>query len=147
MMSAPTLIIAGFPLPQLARLDLQQTIERVDGGATSRRMAGGNLFTTENWERWSTTISGSGWVPAPLLSIPRGIPFVLHSVATVSLRPGEDLPTGWSERTDWPGSVIEDPDGVEIRLVYPVMTVCSAAGARLIVGGNSPQWELVCEQP
>lgn len=146
-MAAPNLIIAGINLPQLARLEFSQTFERVDGGATSRRMAAGGLFTMEHWERWKTTISGGGWVPAPLLSIRRGIAFELHSIAPIALKPGEDLPAGWSERADWPGTSITDPDGIEIRLVYPVMTVCSAAGARLIIGGNSPQWEMVCEQP
>lgn len=146
-MSAPTLIIAGFEFPQESRLDFQQTFERVDGGSTSRRMGSGSLFTMESWERWTTTISGGGYVPAPLLSIRRGIPFELHSVSPISLQPGEDLPAGWSARTDWPETTFTSRLGVEIRLIYPVLTVVTALGARLVTGGSKPQWELVCEQP
>lgn len=145
-MSAPTLIIAGFEFPQESRLDFQQTFERVGGGATSRRMSGGALFTMESWERWSTTISGGGYVPAPLLSIKRGVPFEIHSVQPISLKPGEDLPNGWAARTDWPEETFISRLGVEIRLIYPILTVKSAAGARLVIGGSKPQWELTGEE-
>lgn len=145
-MSAPTLIIAGFELPQESRLDLQQTFERVDGGCAQRRRAGGAWFSMEAWTRWSTTISGGGFVPAPLLSIPRGVPFELHSVAPLALWPGEDLPPGWSARTDWPETSFTSRLGVEIRLVYPILMVASAQGARMVVGSSTPQWELACEE-
>lgn len=145
-MSAPTLIIAGFALQQESRLDFQQTFERVDGGCSQRRMAGGALFSMEAWSRWATTISGTGFVPAPLLSIRRGEPFELHSVAPIALKPGEDLPAGWAARTDWPETTFTSRLGVEIRLVYPILTVATAAGARLVVGGSSPSWELACEE-
>lgn len=145
-MGAPTLIIAGFELQQESRLDFQQTFERVDGGASSRRLAGGALFSMQHWERWATTVSGSGYVPAPLLSIRRGEPFELHSVAPIALKPGEDLPAGWAARTDWPEKTFTSRLGVEIRLVYPILTVASALGARLVVGGTYPQWEIACEE-
>ncbi|MDR1995155.1 hypothetical protein [Azonexus sp.] len=146
-MSAPVLIINGFELPQRSRLDYQQTFERVDGGSSSRRMASGRLFTTEHWEAWRTTISGGGWIPPALLSLRRGMPFVLHSVTTIALRPGEDLPAGWSARVDWPEHSITDERGVTVRLVFPVLTVVTRLGARLMTGGSNPSWELEMETP
>lgn len=145
-MSAPTLIIAGFSLPQRARLEYQQTFERIDAGSASRRMSAGNLFTMTRWARWRTTISGGGWVPAPLLSIQTGVPFEVHAVAPIALRPGEQLPPTWQARTDWPESSITDELGVVIRLVYPVLTVKTLTGARLVTGSASPQWELAMEE-
>lgn len=144
-MSAPTLIINGHELPQRARLDYRQTFERLPGGSSGRRMGDGSLFFMERWAKWSTTISAGGWVPAPLLSLPIGTPFEVHSVAALALRPGETLPDGWTERTDWPGKTFLDELGVEVRLVFPVLTVVTLTGARMVVGAD-PQWELAMEE-
>jgi hypothetical protein len=146
-MSAPVLIINGVELPQRSRLDYQQTFERVDGGANSRRMAGGRLFTTGHWEAWRTTIQGGGWIPPALLSLSRGVPFELHCVAPIALLPGEDLPAGWSARVDWPECTMIDERKVEVRLVFPVLTVVTLTGARLVTGGTNPSWELEMETP
>lgn len=145
-MGAPVLIIDGVELPQRSRLDYQQTYQRVAGGASMRRMASGAAFSMEHWERWQTTISGGGWIPPALLGIKRGVPFEVHCVIPITLLPGELLPDGWAARTDWPEKTITDELGVSLRLVYPIMTVITTAGARLIVGGKSAQWELVMEQ-
>lgn len=145
-MGAPTLIIAGVTLPQRSRLDYQQTFERLDGGATTRRLANGAAFTMQHWERWGTTISGGGWIPPALLGIQRGVPFEIHSVYPLSLKPGESLPTGWTARTDFPEQSVTDENGVTVRLVLPILTVISPLGARYVVGGANPQWEMVCEE-
>jgi len=145
-MSAPTLIIAGVTLPQRSRLDYQQTFERLPGGATTRWLGNGAAFTMERWERWGTTISGGGWIPPALLGIKRGVPFVLHSVYPLSLKPGEPLPTGWTARTDFPEKSITDENGVTVRLVLPILNVICPLGARYVVGGANPQWEMVCEE-
>lgn len=146
-MGAPTLIIAGIQIPQRSRFDLTQSFSRVDGGAASRRMGDGALFTMEAWEKWKTTISASGWIPPALLSIKRGVPFALHSIAPLALQPGELLPDGWAARTDWPEITLPaDENGVIVRLVYPILTVATLAGAQLVTGGTNPQWELVCEE-
>lgn len=145
-MGAPTLIIDGVQLPQRTRLDYQQTFERVPGGITGRRLANGALFSTEHWEKWQTTISGGGWIPPALLGLKRGVPFVLHSVGVLALKPGESLPAGWSARVDWPEKSFTDELGVTTRLIYPVLTVSTLTGARLVVGGSNPQWELTMEE-
>lgn len=145
-MGAPTLIINGITLPQRARLDLQQTFERVQGGGDSRRLASGGLFTMQRWRRWATTLSGSGWIPAPLLSLPIGEPFTLHSVAPLALRVGESLPAGWESRTDWPEVSVTDELGGTVRLVYPILTVATLDGPRYMTGGDGPSWELNCEE-
>lgn len=145
-MSAPVLIINGVELTQLARLDFQQTFERLDAGSSLRRRANGAAMTMSRWERWSTSLSGSGWIPPALLSIQRGIPFTIHSVAPVALRPGEALPTNWTARTDWPETLFTDKRGVVSRLIYPILTVVSAQGARYVTGSVSPQWEMACEE-
>lgn len=143
---APSLIINGIELPQRARLEYRQTFWLVEGGRSSRRMANGRLFTMSHWQRWATTISGGGWVPPPLLGLPIGEPFEVHSVAPVSLLPDEELPAGWAARPDCPEVTTTDGHGVTVRLVYPVLTVVTVTGARLVVGGGAPKWELVCEE-
>jgi hypothetical protein len=143
---APGLIINGIDLPQRARLEYQQTFWLVEGGSSSRRMANGRLFTMSHWQRWATTISGGGWVPPPLLGLPIGEPFEVHAVAPVSLLPGQALPPGWTARADCPEVTTTDARGVTVRLVYPVLTVVTLTGARLVVGGGAPKWELICEE-
>ncbi len=145
-MGAPTLIINGVELPQRSRLTYQQTFERLPGGAETRRLANGAAFTMQHWERWGTTISGGGWIPPALLGIQRGVPFAIHSVYPVSLLPGQALPAGWTARSDWPEQSITDAAGVTVRLVLPILTVICPLGARYVIGGASPQWEIVCEE-
>lgn len=145
-MAAPALIINGIALPQRARLEYRQTFERVNGGRSARRMANGALFTMSHWQRWATTISGGGWIPPALLGLQPGIPFEVHAVAPLSLLPGELLPEGWLYRSDCPELTIVDSRGVEVRLVYPVLTVATLDGPRYVVGGSKPSWELVCEE-
>lgn len=142
-MSAPTLIIAGITLPVLAHLDFQQTFDPI-GGNTKRRMAGGALFSMTNWRRWKTTISGSGWIPAQLLSINFDEPYEVHSIQPVAFAVGAPLPPGWAIRTDFPGTTITDEAGIETRLIYPVLTVMSDPPR--LVTGSDPTWELSCEE-
>lgn len=144
-MSAPTLIIAGLELPQESRLEYRQTFELIDAGGTSRRMANGALFTMRRWRKYRTTISGGGWIPAPLLALPLNAPFEVHAVGALALRLGESLPAGWREREDWPAIERTDRRGVVVRMVFPILTVKAPLGARYVVGGANPQWELVCE--
>ncbi len=144
-MAAPVLIIDGIELPQRSRLDYQQTFQRLGGGATTRRMANGAPFTMEHWEKWQTTISGGGWIPPALLGLKRGVPFTVHCVAAIALKPAESLPAGWTARTDWPEKSVTDERGVTLRLVLPILTVITTSGARLVVGGRNPQWELDME--
>lgn len=145
-MGAPTLIINGQVLPLRARLQYQQTFERVDGGRTSRRLAGGGMFTAERWRKWQTTISAGGWIPPALLGLPIGVPFEVHAVAPLTLRVGESLPAGWIARTDLPEVSVTDKAGVTLRLVYPILSVITLDGPRYTLGGSSPSWELVCEE-
>lgn len=146
-MSAPCLIINGIELPQQSRLSYQQTYELLEGGHTSQRRADGSLVTMSRWQRWRTSINGGGWIPPALLGLPIGVPFEVHAVAPIALMPGEVLPTGWSARTDWPESMYVDRRGVEVRIVYPILTIVTVVGARLITGGANPTWELTGEEP
>lgn len=146
-MSAPVLIINGIELPQRSRLDFQQTFQRLDGGFSMRRKASGAAFSMARWERWSTMITGGGWVPPTLMSLQRGVPFAIHCVAPIALRPAESLPSGWTARTDWPEVSMTDENGVTVRLVYPIVTMITTDGVRLVTGGAEPQWELACEEP
>ena len=84
--------------------------------------------------------------PPALLGLQPGIPFEVHAVAPLSLLPGESLPEGWLSRSDCPELTIVDSRGVEVRLVYPVLTVATLDGPRYVVGGSKPSWELVCEE-
>lgn len=144
-MSAPPLIIAGIELPQRARLDISQTFEAI-GGSSSRRMASGALFKMANWQRWKTTISGSGWVPPQLLGIDYDQPYTIECVTPLSLAVGESLPATWGSRiAPWAEKTVTDERGIALRLFYPILTVMSDP-PRLIAGGGAPSWELVCEE-
>lgn len=146
-MGAPTLIINGIELPQESRLDYQQTFELIEGGHAARRRANGSLMTMTRWLRWRTSITAGGWIPPQLLGLPIGVPFEVHAVAPVALRPGESLPAGWVARTDWPVVTYVDRLGVDVRLVYPVLSIVTMTGARLVTGGSNPTWELSGEEP
>lgn len=144
-MSAPPLIIAGIELPQRARLGISQTYEAV-GGFSSRRMASGSLFKMSRWQRWRTTISGSGWVPPQLLGIDYSASYVVECVAAVALAVGESLPATWAQRSSpWGEKTITDERNISVRLIYPKLTVMSEP-PRLIIGNDGPSWELVCEE-
>jgi len=68
-MSLPELIIGGVTIPRLAGLDLSQEYGEVVSEAW-HRMGDGTLEVQENWSaKRSTTISGSGWIPAAFSSI------------------------------------------------------------------------------
>lgn len=142
-MSTPTLIIAGMHVPIMARLKVQQTFEPL-GGSTRRRMGSGALFSMTAWRRWKTTISGSGWIPAPLLGINFDEPYEIHSVAPLAFLLGAPLPPGWSSRLDYPETQFTGPDDVTVRLIYPILTVKSDPPR--LIPGSSPSWELVCEE-
>ena len=145
---AATLIIAGRELSVISWLDFEQRWELVEGGRSATRMASGALHRQSLWERWRTTLSGSGWVPAPLLGIDYEVPFTLASAVPVALNVGDALPAGWSSRpSPWDERVVTDAAGNSVRLVYPVLTVV-ADPPRLSHGSrNTPGWELVCEMP
>lgn len=144
-MSAPSLIIAGITLPQRSRLEFSQTFEPI-GGRSGRRMANGALFRMSQWQRWRTTISGSGWVPPQLLGIDYDSSYTIESVTEVALAAGEPLPPNWTQRSaPWGEVSITDESGVTVRLIYPVLTVMSDP-PRLINGASGPSWELVCEE-
>lgn len=143
-MSMPKLIIADITLPERSRLDFQQTYEPILGGAR-RRMANGSLFSMTHWKKWKTTIRGSGWVPAPLLGIDYSSAYFVHCIEPIALRPGEDLPPGWSARTDWPEVILPaDAHGVSVRLVLPILRVMSDPPT--FSPGMNPTWELICEE-
>lgn len=142
-MSSPPLILAGVILPVRSRLDFQQSYEPV-GGRFRRRMASGTAFSMTRWERWRTTINGAGWLPAPLLSIDFRVPYEIHCIEPVSLAPDADLPPGWRARTDFELPPQHDGHGGEVRLIYPILKVCSDR-PRFSTGIN-PSWELICEE-
>lgn len=143
-MNYPTLIIAGVTLPLRSWLEVQQTYEPAAGN-TRRRLADGGLFNMTRWRRWKTTLSGSGWIPAPLLGIDYDQPITIHCVQPMAFRVGESLPSGWSARTDYPEVLLPaDEFGQQVRLVLPILTVW--AEPPRIVPGSETSWELSAEE-
>lgn len=142
-MATPALIIAGITLPKECALDLAQSLSPI-GGSTRRRMSSGALFSMTRWRRWKMTLSGGGFVPAPLLGINYDQPYEVHCIQPVSFRLGEALPAGWRARSDVPEFQVTGRDGIVTRLVYPILTVMSDP-PEIIPGGN-PTWKLDCEE-
>lgn len=140
---SPSLIINGIIIPVRSRLDMQQTLEPV-GGASRRRLANGGLFLMQRWRKWRTTIKCAGWIPAPLLTMDFSLPYEIHCVKPVTLLPGETLPNGWRERTDFvPADALDEQAGT-LRMVYPIITVLSDPPTFGL--GTDPSWDLNAEE-
>jgi len=141
----PSLIIAGIELSIVAMLDFSQQIEPI-GGSNTRRMASGAAFKLGHWRRHRITLSGSGWVPAPLNAIDYDAPFEIELPHAVAFRVGEALPAGWAQRgAPWGEHTVTDQAGVAVRYVYPKMTVISDGPRQTNGNDASPSWELTCE--
>lgn len=142
-MALPTLIIAGITLPLESRLAIQQTLSPL-GGSTRQRMQSGALFSMTHWRKWAISLAGSGWVPAPLLSVDYSQPYQIHCIEPMAFRVGEALPPGWSARTDFPEAQFTGADGIATRLLYPILTVMSDPPE--LVPGRDPTWKLNAEE-
>ena len=141
----PSLKIAGLELSIVALLDFTQSIEPI-GGSSTRRMANGAAFKTGHWQKHRISLSGSGWVPAPLNAIDYTAPFELELPHALAFRPGEALPAGWSQRSaPWGEHTVTDQAGAAVRYVYPKMTVISDGPRQTNGNDASPSWELTCE--
>lgn len=133
--------IAGRTISVAAMLDYDQQIEPI-GGSETRRKANGAAFKMSRWTKHRISLSGAGWIPAPLVGINYAASFELELAKPEAFAVGESLPAGWSVVSE---STVTDAAGNSARLVYPKMTVVSD-GARLTNNNAaSPSWELVCE--
>lgn len=143
-MRAP-LIIAGIEISLIAMLDFEQSIEPIGGSAT-RRMANGSAFKMTAWEKHRIVLSGSGWVPAPLLAVDYSQPFVIELPIPEAFAIGQALPAGWQSRSaPWGEYTVTDQSGASVRMIYPKMTVVSAGPKKSNGHGASPAWDLTCE--
>jgi hypothetical protein len=144
MAATRSLKIAGIEVSLIAALDLQQSIEPISG-STLRRMASGAGFKMGHWRKYRISLSGSGWVPAPLNAINYDAPFEIELPFPVAFAVGESLPAGWSQRSaPWGEHTVTDQAGVSVRYIYPKLTVFSD-GPLQSHDGN-PSWEMTLEQ-
>ncbi|THF60903.1 hypothetical protein [Pseudothauera rhizosphaerae] len=81
MIAARTLLIGpvGMPLP-LAAAGFTQTYATIRGGSLLR-LADGSGLQQSRWRKLSTTVSGSGILPAPLAALDWDAPLILGCVA------------------------------------------------------------------
>jgi hypothetical protein len=130
--------IGSIDIPLLAALDIEQTYEPI-GGETVLRTIGGTGIKQTTWQKWRTTISGSGWMPAGLASldataqqvigciVPRAVPCVFATrEATLPTARRSDtghIPFGQAILAD--NSVVT----TTATLAGNVATVASVAGA------------------
>lgn len=99
-MSMPDLIIGGVTIPRLAGLELTQEYGDVVSEAW-HRMGSGTLEVQENWAKRSTTISGSGWIPAAFGSIDFSADLVIQCIALEAVQgAGNVLTVPAARRTD-----------------------------------------------
>ena len=142
-MTTPSLKIATKEITVVSWLDFNQTIEPI-GGTSMRRMANGAAFKLTHWRKHRISLSGSGWIPAPLLAVNYDASFEIELPYPVTLLAAETLPTGWSQRSaPWAETTITDQAGFSLRVVYVKMTVYAEPPSQSI--GGDPSWELVCE--
>lgn len=143
----PSLKIAGLDISVIAWLDFNQRVTPLAGGS-SRRLSNGSLLMMTRWQaKYRVTLSGSGWVPAPLLAIPTRSPFVIELPKAIAWPVGEALPPGWMPRAaPWAEFIHTDPAGQQTRMVYVQMTVATEEGATQEGDGSDASWELTCEE-
>ena len=133
--------IAGRMISVAAMLDYDQSIEPI-GGSETRRMANGAAYKMTHWGKHRISISGSGWIPAPLVGINYAAPFEIELAKPEAFAVGESLPAGWSVVSE---STVTDAAGNSARLVYPKMTVVSDGARMTNNNAANPSWELSCE--
>lgn len=145
-MASPSMVINGITVSVVAWLDFDQSLEPISG-ASVRRMTSGAAFKMSGWRKYRITLSGSGWVPAPLLAINYDASFVIELPLPVTLNAAESLPSGWTSRSAPWGEVTKtDQEGVSVRVVYPKMTVIAEPPRMGHNLSGNPSWELVCEE-
>lgn len=144
-MTTPTMIIAGVNVSFVSWLDFDQTIEPISGSEV-RRMASGAAFKMSGWTKYRITLSGSGWIPAPLLAVNYNASFTLELPAPITLNSAEALPSGWSQRSSpWAETTVTDQGGNSVRVVFVKMTVIADPPRLVHNNSGNPSWELVCE--
>lgn len=91
-MSLPDLIIGSITIPRLASLELTQEFGEIVSEA-NHRMGDGTLFTQEHWAKKTTTISGSGWVPAAFQSIDYSAQQVIQCITLEAVQDASNVLT------------------------------------------------------
>lgn len=165
--------INGLPVAGETLGDWQQSYE-VYGGRAQLRFADGSGITQQAWTRLRTTISGSGWAPAPILALCRSAntaelgciePLSVHGVSNIITLPtarrsgGIYAPTGWAvvdgRLTSTPLSLVGDtatltqvPGAVAYEAhYYPLLTVMAIACQNQLDGNGAVYgWSLTAEE-
>lgn len=78
-----TLYIGGIPLTDYNGT-VNQQYEPI-GGDTLLRMASGKAKKRQHWQKWQTTISGSGWLPLGLGSLDYSKPIEIACIKPMSI--------------------------------------------------------------
>lgn len=81
------LVVGGIEIPIHAVLDLSQTYEVVEGGASDMRLADSTALRQTTWLRrpLRTVIQGSGWMPPGLQALDLSTPHVIECASPRSI--------------------------------------------------------------
>lgn len=151
-MSLPDLIIGGVTIPRLAGLDLTQEYGEVVSEAW-HRMGDGSLDVQENWAaKRSTTISGSGWIPAAFSSINFSADVEISCIALEAVQGATTtLTLPAARRTDAGPYGFAIVNGQEvptsISIVTNTATLGAVTGASLYIVKYYPKFTAHCKRP
>lgn len=121
------------------------------GGFTNDRMMDGTLDSQETWRKRSTTITGSGWVPAALEGIDWSAPVTVDCVQQVAINsPVATIMLPTARRSDVaPFAFAVSPAGrlvpTDSSLAGDLLTITPVAGAVAYQAVYYPR--LVCRSP
>ena len=82
-MQIDSLVIAGIRIYMQSRFQINQTYNDI-GGTSSFRTLSGKLIKQTHWEGFSTSISVTGLLPAPIRNIDKTVPLTLDCIAPMS---------------------------------------------------------------
>lgn len=77
------LIVDGVPVHFRAGHKIQQSYEHI-GGRTIQRLYNGDAVIQEGWKKLKTRITGNGWLPNALMTVPTDQAVELHCVVPLA---------------------------------------------------------------
>lgn len=141
----PSLRIAGREISIIGWLNFDQKIEPVSA-STTRRRADGSAYRLTRWKKHRITLSGSGWIPVPLLGIDYDQPIVIELPKPIALIAGDVLPAGLVARAaPFEEGPLIDQAGNTIRQVYVKATIFADPPSDSNDGDGNWSWELTGE--
>jgi hypothetical protein len=138
----------SYTLTLYESLNHKQTYDTITGTAGIVRVEDGTGYIYRRWKKLKTSISGSGMVPAGLVTLDYNQPVTIYC-ATPRQYIGTLAPGAYRTDGEYAPFTIALPDKT-IQLYYPIMqawvTELPAETFSWDVGKNSSDWQMTAEE-